>query len=387
MRILHERFIPALFGNERHKAGNVGQLSAICHLPSSPRPSLPFCPLLHSVKKLSAAPCILKTRAILIPLEVYMVNSPSRPILRPDAPPNPVECGGRTPLWNRETCLPAHRMPVRNQTKSNHPGPRSRHWRFPPVSETRNPCPNSTQSRQKTQQSCLIKAHQGIRPKNTCHANLLQSSAMGRRSFPLPSSLRLCVKKPAIKPPQGSIKAKTPLIVHHQGISRQTLKFLNAVVGRVTPCAPSGPTKTPPLATIRMANQDILVGRRRRAQDCPPYLAIPFRVIRVFRGYPSPNQGKNPCNRASSRLIKASAQKTPATRILSKARRLEGEASPSHPLCVFALKNQQSSHRKAQSRQKPQQSRLIVHNQGKRQFFQRMLKIGCSHPAHPPAVI
>ena len=194
MRILHERFIPALFGNERHKAGNVGQLSAICHLPSSPRPSLPFCPLLHSVKKLSAAPCILKTRAILIPLEVYMVNSPSRPILRPDAPPNPVECGGRTPLWNRETCLPAHRMPVRNQTKSNHQASASRHLPL-----------------------CMFFAIAPPLPSRS------PNSETPTRFFP--------------------IKAKTPLIVHHQGISRQTLKFLNAVVGRVTPCAPSWPTK------------------------------------------------------------------------------------------------------------------------------------------------
>ena len=35
-----------------------------------------------------------------------MVNSPSRPNLRPTAP---MECGGMTPLWNRETCLPVNR--------------------------------------------------------------------------------------------------------------------------------------------------------------------------------------------------------------------------------------------------------------------------------------
>ena len=175
-------------------------------------------------KKISNAPCILKTRAILMPLEVYMVNSPSRPILRPDAPSTPVECGGRTPLWNRETCLPAHRMPVRNQTKSNHQASASRHLPL-----------------------CMFFAIAPPLPSRS------PNSETPTRFFP--------------------IKAKTPLIVHHQGISRQTLKFLNAVVGRVTPCAPSGPTKTPPLATIRMANQDILVDRRRRAEDCPPYLA------------------------------------------------------------------------------------------------------------------
>ena len=110
-------------------------------------------------------------------------------------------------------------------------------------------------------------------------------------------------------PVQRTARFSPPAIKPNQASSRQTLKFLNAVVGRVTPCAPSWPTKTPRLAIIRMANQETLVGRRRRAPDCPPYLAIPFRVIRVFRGYPSPpNQGKNPCNRASSRQIKANAQ-------------------------------------------------------------------------------
>ena len=38
--------------------------------------------------------------------------------------------------------------------------------------------------------SCLIKAYQGIRQK-TCHSNFLQSSAIGRRSVLVPSSLRL----------------------------------------------------------------------------------------------------------------------------------------------------------------------------------------------------
>ena len=50
-----------------------------------------------------------------------MVNSPSRPNLRP---PAPVECGGMTPLWNRETCLPVHRpsgshRPQSDQIKPN----------------------------------------------------------------------------------------------------------------------------------------------------------------------------------------------------------------------------------------------------------------------------
>ena len=45
-----------------------------------------------------------------------------------------------------------------------------------------------------------------------------------------------------------------------------------APVGRVTPCAPSWRTQTPPLTVIALVNQGTPVGRRRRAQDCPPYL-------------------------------------------------------------------------------------------------------------------
>ena len=112
-----------------------------------------------------------------------MVNSPSRPILRPDAPPAPVECGGRTPLWNRETCLrvdrtalppsgPASRpgwgrlvptiLAIGNQTKSNHahphPGPLSRLSRLPrPANQGKNPSNQAS--------SCLIKANQGKRQK------------------------------------------------------------------------------------------------------------------------------------------------------------------------------------------------------------------------------
>ena len=85
-----------------------------------------------------------------------MVNSPSRPN---SCPPAPVECGGMTPLWNRETCLPGHRPAwfppptiKPNQTKSNH-------HPFSRISRCNLPRP---QSRQKPQQSCLIKPHQGI---------------------------------------------------------------------------------------------------------------------------------------------------------------------------------------------------------------------------------
>ena len=171
--------------------------------PTSSRPLRPIGPLRHSVpfllsvKKFSATPCIFKTRAILLPLEVYLVNSPSPPNSCPVVPLSPVECGGITPLWNWETCLPVDRTAI------------------------------------------------------------------------------------------TAIKPKTPAIVLHQASSRQTPKSPNAQVGRVTPGAPSRQTHTPLLATIPMANQEIVVGRRRRALDCPPCLAWPFsRVSRFLPNHP-----------------------------------------------------------------------------------------------------
>jgi len=100
-----------------------------------------------------------------------MVNSPLRPNSRP---PTPMECGGMTPLWNRETCLPVHRTasctPSKikpNQTTPHPiPAPISRISRFPlpprsPNSDTRTRF--RPQSRQKPQQSRLIVLNQGKR--------------------------------------------------------------------------------------------------------------------------------------------------------------------------------------------------------------------------------
>jgi len=50
-------------------------------------------------------------------VEVYMVNSPSRPNLRPAAPLSPVECGVMTPLWIWETRLPVHRTAMPNPSR------------------------------------------------------------------------------------------------------------------------------------------------------------------------------------------------------------------------------------------------------------------------------
>ena len=68
-----------------------------------------------------------------------------------------------------------------------------------------------------------------------------------------------------------------------------------APVGRVTPCAPSWRTQTPPLAGIARVNQRVLVCRRRRAEDCPPHHA------RITAACPSPRSGGHPaCRRAGA---------------------------------------------------------------------------------------
>ena len=133
----------------------------------------------------------------------------------------------------------------------------------------------------------------------------------------------MLVSWPSARTIKPSIKAKTPAIVPHQGISRQTMKFLNGEVGRVTPCAPSWRTQALSLAGIAQVNPGFLVGRRRRAEDCPPYLAasrpghphprpfavkVPFRVFGVFRGFPSrepksETRGPFPQNRSPPRKL------------------------------------------------------------------------------------
>ena len=84
-----------------------------------------------------------------------MVNSPSRPNSRPDAPPAPVDCGGLTPHWHREPCHPVQRTagsrhPQSNQIRPSHtfrisrlPSPDLRNpgaeTRFPLI-QGKNPC-------------------------------------------------------------------------------------------------------------------------------------------------------------------------------------------------------------------------------------------------------
>ena len=162
---------------------------AICHLPFPVRPS-PFGvppfrrsgphPLSHSVPFCYSVPPHLTFRNLcyIARLEVYMVNSPSRPNSRPADPPSrggPVRHSIALPLpgpaspagWGRPVptagCPPAIKP---NQTKSNHPT-LSRRLRLPPP------------------------------------------DLRTQKSVPEPAP----------------IKAKTPVIVRNQGISRQTANF------------------------------------------------------------------------------------------------------------------------------------------------------------------
>ena len=180
----------------------------------------------------------LKPGAILIPLEVYMVNSPSRPISCPEAPPAPVECGGMTPLWHGAACLLAPR--ARNQTKSNHPGPPFAYFAYfavqpppaLPLSEFRGP--SRWPSARTKAKNPVIVHHQGKSrqtPKNTWP--LGASLELGGLALGISSPHPLCdfatpclrVKTPASRHDQGSIKAKPPVIVHNRASSRQTPKF------------------------------------------------------------------------------------------------------------------------------------------------------------------
>ena len=92
-----------------------------------------------------------------------------------------------------------------------------------PISEIREPKPDAFPSNQG--KSRLIKPYQGKR-KNF-HVTRHPSPEFHLGDFATP---RLCVKSPASSHNQASIKAKSPVIVHNQGKSRQTPKFPNTFV-------------------------------------------------------------------------------------------------------------------------------------------------------------
>ena len=153
-----------------------------------------------------------------------MVNSPSRPNSRP---PVPVECGGMTPLWNWETCLPVDRpaMPLLHLAP---PGVgTARPHLFPPNPNSGNRHPaRSNQGRIKAKTPAIV-PHQGISRQPMKKLNATIPSANGAapyqpRATPWERANRL---SPALKGrPIPPIKAKTPVIVHDQGKSRQTPK-------------------------------------------------------------------------------------------------------------------------------------------------------------------
>ena len=84
---------------------------------------------------------------------------------------------------------------------------------------------------------------------------------------------------PALKGrPNPLIKAKNPTIVHNQGSSRQTMKFSNGEVGRVTPCAPSRRTQTLSLAGGG-------VQRTARPASHSPFASLRLRVFALNPRY------------------------------------------------------------------------------------------------------
>ena len=163
-----------------------------------------------SPKKILPRPLpFLKNRAIFPPLEVYMVNSPSWPNLRLLAPPALVDCGGMTPLWHRETCLPVHRPPVPNQTKSDHAHPLPARCSRGGIPDLRNPesVPHFPPIKAKNP---AIVHHQGISRQTPKKPTPLGASPF----HPLcdVATPHLCVKTPSSRHDQASIKAKNPAI-------------------------------------------------------------------------------------------------------------------------------------------------------------------------------
>ena len=129
----------------------------------------------------------LKPGAILIPLEVYLVNSPSRPNSRPACPLFPAERGS---VSRRNLARPAG-MIIETRT----PSVRRISLRFT--------APHPVSSIALHRQGGAVRLLPSSSPQPPFAVDLL-----------LPSRHH-----------QASIKAKTPAIVHNQGISRLTVKI------------------------------------------------------------------------------------------------------------------------------------------------------------------
>ena len=118
------------------------------------------------------------------------------------------------------------------------------HFPHPPTRSSRKPIPVipiKPQSRQKTQQSRLIVLYQGKRHFSN-HPYFGESSrwigrTVGRISKRVPGRNPLLGERTKVRAsvpqnclaasPHPPIKAKNPVIVHNQGISRQPVKILN----------------------------------------------------------------------------------------------------------------------------------------------------------------
>jgi len=163
-------------------------------LPSSilNRPILSIPSILLS-KKLLPPLAFSKPGAILAPLEVYMVNSPSRPNVRPVAPPpfgRPVRHSSSLP--HADTCLGQFEISnLRFEIPSLPVAVRKDFPASSRLNQGKNPC-NQASSRQ-------IKAN----------AKFSMATSSGNR-HPSPESplcdfapLRLCVKDPSSSPNQG----------------------------------------------------------------------------------------------------------------------------------------------------------------------------------------
>ena len=187
-----------------------------------------------AIPKISVA--FLKPGAILIPLEVYMVNSPSRPNLCPADPP-PFGASVRHPLSLPRSHAGWGRSSPRSQVLGGWPSAKvAVHQGGRPQEPSR-----LNQGRNTSNQgsSSLIKANGKI----SMTAPIRQPAtgiALWNSPFATP---RLCVKNQASSHNQPSIKAKTPVIVHNQGISRQTLKNSNTTIPSANGAAPYQPRR------------------------------------------------------------------------------------------------------------------------------------------------
>ena len=249
-----------------------------------------------------------------------MVNSPSRLNLRPVVPLSPVECGDMSPLWNWETCLPVASATLPSPSKPLTPDPispairaktqaikanraSSRHIKADDeIFKRLQPSANGAASYQPRATSWVCAplatsperaahpANQGKNPSNRASSRHIKASAKipGVRPSPgaataKPASRTAIPRNSARRAPKSGIrsaslfpiKAKSPAIKAHRASSRHP-RFFQTNICYTHPSA----------------------GERIQVWACLPSTTF----------MKPAHQGKNPCNRASSRQIKASAK-------------------------------------------------------------------------------